>query len=152
MRAGQVQFGVYADRSDHGADRADLPRGQRVIQFPDLAEQALIDLAAGVVTGGLDGPPLRVGGTSHDQQAASGLVRSRHEGLHRVQPEIRVNGDRVGFQWRARTEERLRVRGIGAADVAALHVENDQQPGAAGIGGQPAQRPEPPPAVALEEG
>jgi hypothetical protein len=150
--AGQIKFGLHADRRDHGADRADLTGCQRVVQFPDLVDQPFIDLAAGVLKGGLDSPPFRIGGTGNYQQAASGLAGSRDEGPHRLQPEIGVNCDRVGFQRCARAEERLRVGIVGAADVAALHVQDDEQPGAAGVGDQPAQRPESPPAVALEEG
>ena len=150
--AGQVKFGLHADRSDDGADRADLPGCQRVVEFPDLVDQPFIDLAARVVKGGLDSPTFRVGGTGHYQQAASGLLGSRDEGPHRLQPEIGVNGECVGFQRCARTEERLRVGVVGAADVAALRVQDDEQSGAAGVGDQPTERPEAPPAVALEEG
>ena len=63
-----------------------------------------------------------------------------------------MNGECVGFQRCARTEERLRVGIVGTADVAALRVQDDEQPGAAGVGDQPTERPEAPPAVALEEG
>ena len=45
VRAGQVELRLDAGRPDHGADRADLPGGQREVQFPDLAEQPFIDLA-----------------------------------------------------------------------------------------------------------
>ena len=58
---------------DHGADRADLPGCQRVVQFPDLIKEPFIDLAAGIVKSGLDRPPFRIGGTGYYQQAASGL-------------------------------------------------------------------------------
>jgi hypothetical protein len=63
-----------------------------------------------------------------------------------------VDGDGVGRQRGARAEERLRVGVVGAAHVAALDVQDDQQPGAPGVRDQPAEGPEPRPAVALEEG
>ena len=88
--AGQVEFGLHADRGDHGADRADLSGCQGLVQFPDLVEQLLVDLAAGCAKGGLDGPSFRVGGTGHYQQAAAGLAGSRDEGPHRLEPQTAV--------------------------------------------------------------
>ena len=152
LRAGQVELGLDAGRPDHGADWADLSRRQPAVQFADLAEQPFIDLAAVAVTGGLDSPSFRVGGTGDDQQAAPGLVGAGDEGVHGGQPEIRVNGDGVGLQRSAGAEEGLRIGLIGTADVTALDVQDDQQPRAPCLRDEPAERPEPPPAMALEEG
>jgi hypothetical protein len=109
LRTGQVQFGLDVDWRDYGADRADLSGCQRVVQFADFPQQPFIDLAAGVVAGGLDCPAFWVGGTGDDQQAAAALVGTGDEGIRRREPEIGVDSDGVGFQRGARTKVGLRV-------------------------------------------
>jgi hypothetical protein len=151
LRAGQVELRLDAGRPDHGSDRADLPGRQPAVQLPDLAEQPFIDLAAAAVEGGLDSSSFRVGGAGDDQQAATGLVGTGDEGVHGRQPQVRVDGDGVGLQRSTRTEKCLRVGIVGTADVSALGVQDDQQPCAPRVRDEPAERPEPPPAVALEE-
>jgi hypothetical protein len=96
LRTGQVQFGLDVDWRDYGADRADLSGCQRVVQFADFPQQPFIDLAAGVVAGGLDCAAFWVGGTGDDQQAAAALVGTGDEGIRRREPEIGVDSDGTG--------------------------------------------------------
>ena len=62
-----------------------------------------------------------------------------------------MHGDRIGAERSALPQVRLGVRVVGGPDVAALDVEDDEQPGVASALDQPAKGGDAAPAVPLEE-
>ena len=150
-RAGQVQGGQRPVRADDGAHRTQSGGRQRGVQLPDFLEQAGLDSGAGRAARLLDRAALLVRGPRHDQDALSGRVRPGDEAAHGVQAQVRVHGDGIGFQRRARAQVRLGVGVVSRPDVAPLDVQDDEQARAAGLADQPGEGADPPPAVPLVE-
>ena len=99
----------------------------------------------------LDLRALLVGGQREHEDAgvvAAGGVEHRVE---RAEAEERAGRDRVGGQRRGRVEVGVGVRLAGGADVAALHVEQHQRAGGAGVGDHPLEHGDPAAAEALVE-
>ena len=75
------------------------------------------------------------------------------ERAHGRQPEVGVDGERVGGDRRVGAEKRFRVGIVGRPDVAPLGVDDHEETRArVRLGGQPLQGSEASPAMALVEG
>ena len=99
----------------------------------------------------LNGAALGIRRARHDQQAAARLCGPGDKRPHRAEAEVGMDGDRVGRERGALAQVRLGVGVVRRPDVAALDIEDDEQPGAAGPCDQPVQRADATPAVPLEE-
>ena len=104
LRAGQVELGLDPGRPDHGADRADLPRRQREVQLPDLAEQPFIERYGAELT--RRGYALKRAGdglTTADEIGAVAALEFRRGGLvvAAAEPERRGGGS-AGVVYRVR--------------------------------------------------
>ncbi len=98
----------------------------------------------------LDGGALGVRRQREDEDAPSVLRREVEQRTQRAEPEVRRDGDGVPGE-RGVAHEGVGVPRHGRADVAALGVDDRQQPRRAGVGDDPLQGRDPAGAVPLEE-
>ncbi len=134
--------GVADGGADDRAERAErLGAG---VELAQVVEHGRADGAAGGVDAGvLDLRSLLVGGQGEHEQAGVVAAGGLDERVERPEPEVGADGDRVGGQRRGGVEVGLGVGLRGGADVAALHVEQGQRPGGAGVGQHPLEHGDP---------
>ena len=127
-------------RADDGADAREAAVADELLaELADEQRDLLPERAAVGERQVLDVDAAGVRGLDEAEEPAAAAAAGGDERLERVAAEVRVHGQRVGDRLAAlaRLEVRVGVRARGRADVAALAVDDHEQPGRARVADDP---------------